>query len=191
MANRIILCGVNGSGKTTLGRALAARTGWTFRDAEDYFFPQGADPALTAPRPKAEAAALLLADLQAHENWIFASVRGDYGEAVSALYTCAVYVSVPQPIRAQRVWRRSYEKHGSRILPGGDLYASEQRFFDMVNARTERHVTDFLDTLSVPVLAVDGTLPTRHNVERIIQALAGLRSPLPSDHRPSDPHSYS
>lgn len=32
----IILMGVAGSGKTTVGRALAARLGWTFYDADDY-----------------------------------------------------------------------------------------------------------------------------------------------------------
>jgi gluconokinase len=32
----LILTGVSGSGKTTIGRLLAARTGWTFHDADDY-----------------------------------------------------------------------------------------------------------------------------------------------------------
>ena len=32
---RVIITGVTGSGKTTVGRALAARLGWTFHDADD------------------------------------------------------------------------------------------------------------------------------------------------------------
>ncbi len=32
--------GVSGSGKTTLGRTLAARTGWSFLDADDLHSPQ-------------------------------------------------------------------------------------------------------------------------------------------------------
>lgn len=32
----IVIAGVAGSGKTTVGRLLAARTGWTFLDADDY-----------------------------------------------------------------------------------------------------------------------------------------------------------
>jgi gluconokinase len=32
----LIVTGVSGSGKTTIGRLLAARTGWTFHDADDY-----------------------------------------------------------------------------------------------------------------------------------------------------------
>ncbi|MCS7067647.1 MAG: gluconokinase [Meiothermus sp.] len=32
----LIVMGVSGSGKTTLGKALAARLGWAFADADDY-----------------------------------------------------------------------------------------------------------------------------------------------------------
>jgi gluconokinase len=37
----LILMGVAGSGKTTIGRLLAERTGWTFRDADDYHSVDG------------------------------------------------------------------------------------------------------------------------------------------------------
>ena len=32
----LIVMGVAGSGKTTIGRLLAERTGWEFKDADDY-----------------------------------------------------------------------------------------------------------------------------------------------------------
>ena len=32
----LVLMGVSGIGKTTIGQLLAARTGWTFEDADDY-----------------------------------------------------------------------------------------------------------------------------------------------------------
>ena len=40
MAHKIIICGGNGAGKSTLGKALAEKTGWEFRDVEDYYFPK-------------------------------------------------------------------------------------------------------------------------------------------------------
>ncbi len=40
MAQVVILMGVAGSGKTTVGQALAARTGWTFADGDDYHPPE-------------------------------------------------------------------------------------------------------------------------------------------------------
>jgi len=40
LKHKIIICGGNGAGKSTLGRALTDKTGWTFRDIEDYYFPK-------------------------------------------------------------------------------------------------------------------------------------------------------
>ena len=36
----VIVSGVTGSGKTTVGKALAARTGWRFHDADDLHAPE-------------------------------------------------------------------------------------------------------------------------------------------------------
>lgn len=176
MANRIIICGMNCSGKSTLGKALSEETGWTFRDAEDYFFPQRAvDQPYDTARTKAEAANLLLKDLKAHDDFIFASVRGDYGDAAAALFTCAVLITVPKQIRTQRIWDRSYQKFGDRILPGGDLHDCEKHFFDMASARPESHVTEWLDSIRLPVIRIDGTLPAPQNAGIILQELAKLR----------------
>lgn len=35
----VLLMGVSGAGKSTIGRLLAARTGWAFRDADDFHSP--------------------------------------------------------------------------------------------------------------------------------------------------------
>ena len=32
---KIMICGLNGAGKSTLGKALADKTGWTFKDVVD------------------------------------------------------------------------------------------------------------------------------------------------------------
>jgi gluconokinase len=39
----LIVTGVAGSGKSTVGRLLAERTGWTFRDADDYHSPENVE----------------------------------------------------------------------------------------------------------------------------------------------------
>ena len=72
----ILLCGLNGSGKSTLGRALAERLGFHLIDNEDLFFPK-TDPNYTfaAPRPKSEVIRLLMEEVKAHKNFIFAAVR--------------------------------------------------------------------------------------------------------------------
>lgn len=169
---RIIICGLNGSGKSTLGRALAAQLGCTFRDAEDYFFPAStANNGYAVQRSREQVNVLLLADLQRHENFIFASVRGNYGDEAEAMFTHAVFVNVPKPIRLERVQQRALRQFGDRVLPGGDLYDQQQRFNTMAAQRDETHVTDWLRTLSIPVIPVDGMLPPEENAATLLQRL--------------------
>lgn len=80
----IIVCGLNGAGKSTLGRALAEKLQYRFIDIEDLYFPK-TDPhyLYASPRTREEVAALLFRELKTHENFVLASVKGDFGEAFS------------------------------------------------------------------------------------------------------------
>ncbi len=172
----ILLCGLNGSGKSTLGRALAAELGYTFIDNEDLFFPK-ADPnyLFATPRSRSEAERMLVELMKAHPDFVFAAVRGDYGEAVVSRYALAVVVEAPREVRLKRVYDRSYARFGARMEPGGDLYEQEKAFLDMVSARSESYVTEWAKTLRCPVLFVDGTRPAAENVAYINASMGGIR----------------
>ena len=101
---------------------------------------------------------------------MFAAVKGDYGSAILPLYRYAVLIEVPKEIRLRRVRDRSFQKFGGRMKPGGDLYESEEAFFQTAAARPEDYAESWARTLPCPVVVVDGTRPVEENVER----LAGL-----------------
>ncbi len=86
MGTGILLCGLNGVGKNTLGKALADAMDFYFIDNEDLYFPK-TDPhyMYASPRAKIEVKKLLLEKIASHENFIFASVKGDYGEDSTAI----------------------------------------------------------------------------------------------------------
>lgn len=69
---------------------------------------------------------MLQNDMERAEDWIFASVKGNYGEQIESLFSHAILIDVPKKIRMQRVWDRSYNKFGDKILAGGELYEREQ-----------------------------------------------------------------
>ena len=164
----IIICGMNGSGKSTLGRALAEHLGWRFIDNEDLYFPK-ADPAhpYAVERTQDEVERLLLEEVRRDDRFVFAAVRGNYGEEVLPHYKAAVLVEVPREIRLARVKARSFAKFGARMQPGGDLYESEKRFYDLIAARPEDYATRWLDTVDIPVMRVDGRKPAGENVNLI------------------------
>ena len=168
----IIICGMNGSGKSTLGFALAESLGWRFIDNENLYFPK-ADPLhpYAAERTQAEVEQLLLDEVRQDDHFVFAAVRGNYGEAVLPHYKAAVLVEVPREIRLARVKARSFAKFGARMQPGGDLYESEKRFYDLIAARPEDYATRWLDLVDIPLLRVDGTRPVGANVAIIAEWL--------------------
>lgn len=172
MGTGIIVCGLNGSGKSTLGKVLAEKTGYYFMDNEDLYFPEkDPDYAYAAPRTREEVERVLFNEVRAHENFVFASVKGNYGEDIYPYFRYAILIDVPKEIRMQRVKDRSFQKFGNRILPGGDLYEQENKFFQLVESREENMVEEWLKSLKCPVIRIDGTKPIEENVDHIIHKI--------------------
>ncbi len=172
MGTGIIVCGLNGSGKSTLGKALAGKLDFHFIDNEDLYFPK-TDPnyIYASPRTRKEVEKLLWGEIKMHENFVFASVKGDYEEKILLFFRYAVLIDVPKDIRIQRVRERSFQKFGNRMLTGGDLHEKEERFFDFVKSRSENTVEEWIQTLKCPVIRIDGTKPVEENVAFIIEQL--------------------
>ena len=169
----ILICGLNGAGKSTLGKMLAERIGWAFIDNEDLYFPKtNADYLFSGPRSREEAVRLLEERIAESGRFVFAAVKGDYGDKLIASVEYIVLVEAPKRIRRQRVRDRSYGRFGKRILPGGDLYDKETAWFSLTDSRPEDYTTKWLETLGRPVIRVDGTLPPEENVEYLLSVLA-------------------
>ena len=166
MYRKIFVCGLNGAGKSTLGRALAADLGYQFMDIEDYYFPK-TDPnyLYASPRTREEVEELLKIDVKTHKNCVLAAVKPDFSDEIQKQFDLAIYVKVPKKLRLERVKQRSFNKFGSRMQPGGDLYETEQEFFRSVAERPENLVDEWLKTLSCPIIEVDGTKSIAENID--------------------------
>ena len=169
----ILICGLNGTGKSTLGRLLANRMEYEFIDNEDLFFPK-ADSSYTFsnPRSKEEVIQLLEEKISRNNQFVFAAVKGNYGDRLIASLDHIVLIEVPKQIRSKRVRDRSYQKFGDRILPGGDLYDTESKWFSLTDNRPDTYVSDWLETVNCPVIRIDGTLPVENNLDYIVSELS-------------------
>ena len=169
----ILICGLNGTGKSTVGRTLADRMGYEFIDNEDLFFPK-TDPSylFSSPRSEEEVIRLLEEKINANNRFILAAVRGNYGDRLIASLDHIVLIEVPKQIRSRRVRDRSYQKFGDRILPGGELYDQESKWFSLTESRPETYVTDWLETVDCPVIRIDGTLPVEKNLDYLVSLLS-------------------
>ena len=168
----ILVCGLNGSGKSTLGKELARVLGYTFIDIEDCYFPKNdASYLYAAPRSGEEAEKVLWENVSVCDRFVLASVRGNFDEKITSLFESIVRINVPKEIRMKRIRERSFRKFGDRMLPGGDLYETEEGFLAMAEARTEQYVDDWLSGMECPVIEVDGTKSVKENVAYLAERL--------------------
>ena len=169
----ILVCGLNGVGKSTLGGMLAERLGCRFIDNEDLWFPK-ADPAyrFSGPRSREEVIRLLEERIAENRRFVFAAVKGDYGDRLAGALDQIVLIEAPKELRQRRVRERSFAKFGERILPGGDLYERETAWFALTDSRPEDYTERWLETVHCPIIRIDGTLPLEENLARLVSILA-------------------
>ena|GEM_PF-925053 len=166
----IIVFGANGSGKSTLGRELAHILKFKHMDIEDYHFEKSDIP-YTVERSSESCLSLMLADIETYGSFVLSAVTGDFGDKIPQFYELAVFISAPIELRIKRIEQRAYERHGERIRKGGDMYERHLKFVDFVSSRTLSGIEQWADSLSCPIIHVDGTVDWRTNAANIKQLM--------------------
>lgn len=170
MPDGIIITGLNGCGKSTVCKLLAEKLNYYSMDVEDYYFIKSDIP-YSEFHTHEQTENLLLDDIKKHNHFVLATVNCDWGEEISSMCKLAVVLKAPIDIRMERIKNREYEKFGDRVLKGGDLYESQQRFHNKVRNRLESHIAKQMEFIHCPVIEVDATLPVSDIVDIISQVI--------------------
>lgn len=166
----ICICGLNGSGKTTLGAALAEKLGFKHMDVEDYYFTRTDNPYASA-RTREEVEVLLFEDIKHNPCFVFSAVNGNMNEEINSCYDLVVYLEVPLELRMKRIRQRAFDKFGDRVLPGGDMYEQEEKFFEFAEKRSPEKIEAWLKGLVCRVVRLDGSKPIEDNIKVLIDLL--------------------
>lgn len=166
MPNGIVITGLNGCGKSTVCKQLAKKLNYYSMDVEDYYFIKSDIP-YSKFHTHEETKKRMLDDIIKYNNYVLATVNCDWGEEITSTYKLAVVLKAPLDIRMNRIKQREYDKFGNRVLIGGDLYESQQKFHNKVLLRGEEHIAKQMQFIKCPVLEIDATLSINDIVDTI------------------------
>jgi hypothetical protein len=69
----------------------------------------------------------------------------------------------------KRIEQRERDRHGERIRVGGDMYERHLKFIDFAATRSLTAVEQWADTLSCPVVHIDGTAAIEENALQVMR----------------------
>ena len=161
--------GVSGSGKTTLGRALAARLGLPFADADDYH-PETNLAKMARGEPL---------DDRDRAPWLarLADLLREHARQTGLVLACSAL---------KRAYREQLRSAGAPVT-----FIYLEGSFEVIEARLDRRSGHFMparllrsqfDALEAPAhaIVVDLELPTEEQVALVVDALEAPARPAPS-----------
>jgi adenylate kinase family enzyme len=178
-SRRIHVMGASGAGTTTLGRALAEALGIPHHDTDDYYWTPTTPP-YRAKRDVAERLRLMREVFLGRAEWVLSGSVHDWGAAIVPFFDRVIFLIVPTEVRLTRLREREARRFGAEaVAPGGWRFDETEEFIEWASHYDDgsrdgrnlgRHET-WLQTLSCPVMRLDGTRPTGELVAEIVAAV--------------------
>jgi thymidylate kinase len=95
----------------------------------------------------------------------------NWSDEILSRIDIAFWVQTPLEERLKRIQEREEKRFGARVLDGGDMFAQQMEFRNVVEHRDSKVVEECAMKLGCPVIVIDGTLSVIHNLEKIIDKL--------------------
>lgn len=180
MARGIIIFGSAGSGKTSLGKLVAKKLDYPYYDIDDYIWRQDTDKPFTIMYSKKDKISRLMKDITRSNNFVMAGSMDSFNGPFVPLFDLAIHITASIPIRLKRINERERERFGDRILEGGDLFESHQRFlkisssYDTDGSPSMKVHEEWAKILPCKVIRLDGEDSLLTNAEKIIEVYKAL-----------------
>ena len=166
--SRILVTGASGSGTTTLARSVADRLRIGALDADDYFWLPTSPPYVSKREP-GERLAMILRDLDVAGDCVLCGSIVDWGRELEDSFSLIVFLTVPAPIRIERLRIRETAQLGQAdpaFLEWAAQY-DEGRLEGRSRPKHER----WLAARRCPVLRIDGEVRLDDSTTRVLTAL--------------------
>jgi adenylate kinase family enzyme len=175
---KVYVTGASCSGVSTLGAVLAERFNVLQIDVDDFYW-MPTDPPFTIKRPPEDRVRLIQQKQSGGKGWILTGSFVGWGDALVENVDLIVFLRTPTTLRLQRLDQREANRHGARILPGGDMHEAHLAFRDWASRYddpgfTGRNIAQhehWLNDQSAPVLRLQGEQPAKVLAQRVEEKL--------------------
>ena len=152
---------------------MASALGAPHHDTDDYLWIP-TDPSYRQRRPLNERLRLMDAIFVLRPDWVLSGSLDEWNSGLDTLYDLVVFVQTPTDVRLARLRDRESRRLRTDTLPpdAEDFleWASHYDDGERDGRNIVRHLA-WLDTLSCPVLGLDGTRPVEDLTAEVLAAL--------------------
>ncbi|HEY8605297.1 hypothetical protein [Tsuneonella suprasediminis] len=174
----VYLIGASCAGVSTLGSLLSERFGVQHIDVDDYYW-MPTDPPFSTKRAPSQRVRLIQDRQDACEGWVLSGSFMGWGDVLIQEVDLIVFLQASTPVRLQRLDQREAARHGSRILPGGDMHEAHLTFRDWASRYDDPSFTgrnlaqhqQWLNEQSAPVLRLNGEQTTEKLADQVEEQL--------------------
>jgi adenylate kinase family enzyme len=156
-------------GKSTIARQIAARTGATTFDLDNFLWKPG-DPESAAAAREAEMARII-----SEGSWIAEGVYSDWAGTLMREADVIFWIEVPLPVAIWRIVTR----HARRSLSGNNQYPGLIRLVRFLRWTVKYHISDRVG--AIPSVCADWT--RRNTRQYLAEFRAKVIGPRPRDVR--------
>ena len=168
MSRGIIFFGAMGVGDTTLGKEVARLLNYTHVDLDNHHWKWDTEIPYTVFHSRDERTESIMQAISNTSNFVMSGSMWSLRKTFEPFFELAVFMTAPVEICAERIRIRALLQWGNRVLPGGDMYESNDIYKDYI-ATAQSYEKDvspkicraqheqWIRELPCPVLRVDGT----------------------------------
>ena len=169
--HRINIVGAPGSGTSTLGRALSARLGFHFEDADDFYW-KPTEPPFKEKYDTDARLGRVLETLAGHRSSVVAGSVCGWGAELENSFDLVIFLSLPTALRLKRIEVREITLFGSAD-PAFLAWAGQYEQGLMPGRSRARHEA-WLGSRQCRVLRFDEDAGVDERVQEVIDAVQSV-----------------
>ncbi|WP_438394931.1 AAA family ATPase [Caballeronia sp. DA-9] len=166
---RINVVGAPGSGTTTLGRALSVQLGFSFADADSFYWKPTVPPFKEKFDPEVRLEMLLAELASSNASIVSGSVCG-WGRELEDAFDLVIFLSLPTDLRLRRIEAREISLFG-RADPEFIAWSAQYEQGELPGRSRARHEA-WLKSRQCRVLRFEQDQAIEDRVQKVIELLS-------------------